>query len=153
MALKFDFYKEIFEKEKIWLTNLGFGLLNVYYLPELLDFYFLKQKTLTEEAEQTDNSLLTSLSSAMGSMIIKLNEFINLDYAGKEIDLKELNNYFITNILCNNLVETKTYDKEENKLDEIVTHKSDLYELRQKLTDLNNEDYIDDDFYYGGRAV
>ena len=153
MALKFDFYKEIFEKEKIWLTNLGFGLLNVYYLPELLDFYFLKQKTLTEEAEQTDNSLLTSLSSAMGSMIIKLNEFINLDYAGKEIDLKELNNYFITNILCNNLVETKTYDKEENKLDEIVTHKSDLYELRQKLTDLNNEDYIDDDFYYNKKVA
>ena len=153
MALNLDFYKEIIEKEKTWSTNLEYNLLNAYYLPELRDFYISKQDQLSMEAMKTGNALINGLSNTLLNMILKLNFYIESHENGNEIDLRELNNYFLINVLSNNFIETKKIDNEINKLGEIETHKSSLYELRQKITDLYTEDYTDDDFYYNSKAV
>lgn len=148
MALTQDFYKEIIDKEKSWLINLQYNLLNVYYLPELKKFYQEKKKRLDYEADLTGNMLIRSISFTLDKMIDKLNNFMKEYQKGNEVNLKELNNLFLISNLNNDV-----YYVKKDKLEEISENKNSLYELRQKVINENSEDYLDDDFYYTGRKA
>ncbi len=153
MALKLDFYKEIIEKEKMWLANLESNLLNVYYLPELRDFYIDKYQKLNDEVNLTGNALIKTILGTLRNIILKLNYFIEQYQIGNEVNLNELKNLFLLNILNNDFQEVKKDESKNNNLEKIVSHKSNLYELRQKVINEGSEDFLDDDFYYNGDKV
>ena len=146
MALNKNFYNEIYENETMWIDMINSRLINVYYLIEIKEFYQKKQIILNEEFELTGNNMMKSISYAINNIIVKLDFFINEDRKGKIIRLKELNNLFLVNVINNNLPCIN-----KKKVDEIKQDKKSLYELRNKITGQDNEDYIDDDFYYNSQ--
>ena len=148
MALTQDFYKDILEKEKSWITNLQYNLLNIYYLPELKNFYQEKQNRLIYEGDLTGNMLIRTISFTLDKLMDKIDEFIKLNEEGKDIDLQELKNYFLISVLNNDV-----YYIKKDRLEEISNNKHDLYELRQKVINEGSEDYLDDDFYYPGKKA
>lgn len=148
MALTQNFYKEIFDKEKVWMTNLNQNLLNIYYLPELKTFYVEKKETLNHEFKLTGNELIRSYLNALNNIITKIDYFITEGKNEASIDIKELNNLFLLNIITNNV----SYVSNQN-LNRIEEEKKSLYELRNKVINEGAEDYLDDDFYYDNKKV
>lgn len=148
MALTQDFYKEILEKEKNWIHNLQYKLLNAYYLPELKQFYQERQSRLNYESDLTGNVLIKSISFTLDRLIDKLDYFMQENQQGKDIKLEELSDYFLTSVLNNSFSYVN-----QNKLDTIKENKKNLYELRQQVLSEGKEDYLDDDFYYDNRKV
>ena len=148
MALTQDFYKDILEKEKSWIINLQYNLLNIYYLPELKNFYQEKQNRLIYEGDLTGNMLIRTISFTLDKLMDKIDEFIKLNEEGKDIDLQELKNYFLISVLNNDV-----YYIKKDRLEEINDNKNNLYELRQKVINEGSEDYLDDDFYYPGKKA
>ena len=147
MALKLDFYKEIIEKEQIWLTNLDYNLLNVYYLSELKEFYIDKYNKLSVESSKIANPLINSIIVIIKNMISKLDSIINTYNEGKDVDLNILKNYFLTNILKNEFYDKTKKTTSQSRVEKVSEDKDLLYELRSKLSNIGLED-IDDDFYY-----
>jgi len=148
MALTQDFYKDILDKEKTWITNLQYNLLNIFYLPELRKFYQEKQSRLIYEGDLTDNPLIRSISFTINKLIDKIDEYISLNESGKEVDLQELKNFFLISVLNNDI-----YYVKKDKLEQINDSKHNLYELKQKIINEGREDYLDDDFYYSGKKA
>lgn len=143
MALNQKFYQEIYDKEEMWLKMLQSNLINVYYLPELKKFYEEKQKRLDYEIELTGNDLLKSFSISLNNLIIKLDYLIEEDKNNNFINLNVLTDFFLINKLNNNISNIKRISEQKNS----------LYELRKKIVNENNEDYMDDDFYYNKKTA
>ena len=136
MVLQYDFYQEIIDKEKTWIINLDYNLLNIYYLPELKSFYEEKLNRLNYECSVRPNKLIKAIANCIENMVFKLDYFINENDAGNDINIKELSNYFLLNILQNSITEyEEILPKELEK---------SIYNLRKKI---ETED-LDDDFYY-----
>lgn len=144
MALNQKFYKEIFEKEEMWLNMIDSNLINIYYLPELKKIYEEYYKRLEYESALTGNNILKSISYAINNIIVKLDYIIEEEKKGNVINLSEIKDFFLLNLFNNNI-------KPINKITGIQNHKKDLYELRNKM--INEE--LDDDFYYEekGKAI
>lgn len=138
MALQYNFYEEILDNEKTWIINLEYNLLNVYYLPELKNFYDKKIQKLNKEYELTQNKLIKSIYSCLKNIVDKIDEFIEQNEKGNSVNLNELKNLFFINVLNNNFVQDKIDIpvKEDNV--------KSIYELRNKI----NSEELDDDFYY-----
>lgn len=146
MALKNDFYDEIYKEEINWIEMLDSKLLNVYYLLELRKFYYERQVIVSYEYNLTLNPIMKSIWTVLNNMVEKLDN-IESDYKmGKRINLNELKNYFLVNMLSNNIeipLELRQNNENKNK----------LYELRNKVVNEGLEDYTDDDFYYEQQKV
>lgn len=146
MALKNNFYDEIYKEEKNWIELLDAKLLNVYYLSELRKFYYERQVIVSHEYNLTLNPIMKSIWIVLNNMVEKLDR-IDSDYKmGKRINLNELKNYFLVNILSNN-IEIPLELRQNNE------KKNNLYELRNKVVNEGLEDYTDDDFYYEQQKV
>lgn len=144
MALKNDFYDEIYREEKNWIEMLDAKLLNVYYLSELKKFYYERQIIVSYEYNLTLNPVMKSIWMVLDNIVQKL-EFIESEYKkGKRVDIYELKNYFLINRLNNNIDIPPELRKESKK---------NIYELRNKIIQQNSEDYMDDDFYYENQKV
>lgn len=146
MALKNNFYDEIYKEETNWIEMLDAKLLNVYYLSELRKFYYERQVTVSYEYKLTLNPIMKSIWTVLNNMVEKL-DFIESEYKkGKRINLNELRNYFIINILNNNIdIPPELIKNTESK--------KNIYELRNKAVNADLEDYTDDDFYYENQKV
>lgn len=140
MALNEKFYLSIYNKEKVWGDMLNKNLLNIYYLPELKQFYSEIQKKLDYEVNLTGNELIKNILLSINQMVEKLDYFINEDKKGNVVNIKELKDLFLTNILTNN-INIVNKNNIENK-------KNNLYKLRMKKDGEEYQDYTDDDFYY-----
>ena len=148
MALKLDFYQEIFEREQTWISSLESDLLNPYYLPEIKRFYSQKLEIINYELKSTGNDLIRSVCLVLKKIIKKIDYFIDEDRNENLINFMELNDLFLTNRITNNL----SYVSNIN-LSEISSNKKNLYELRKQVINSDSEDYLDDDFYYEDRKV
>ena len=159
MALTQKFYKEIYEKEKIWIGNLNQNLLNVFYLPELKDFYSSKYNELLSEYHLTgeSNEMIKSYLTAINKMISKIDLLDAQDRKGISADLSDLNDLFIVNLLNNNIKlnqkkndvvdDKKSVISSNEKLNRINEELRKLYKLRGRVIKSDFEDYTDD-FYY-----
>lgn len=136
MVLQYDFYQEIIDKEKTWIINLDYNLLNIYYLPELKNFYEEKLNRLNYECSVRPNKLIKAIANCIENMVYKLDYFINENDAGRDINIKDLRNFFILNILQNSIVENEEATKKEPE--------NSIYNLRNKI----ETEELDDDFYY-----
>ena len=146
MALKNNFYDEIYKEEINWIEMLDAKLLNVYYLSELRKFYYERQIIISSEYNLTLNPIMKSIWTVLNNMVEKL-DFIESEYKkGKRININELKNYFLINRLNNNIdIPPELRKHNENK--------RNIYELRNKIVSEDLEDYTDDDFYYENQKV
>jgi len=145
MALNKNFYKTICYKEQNWINMLDRNLLNIYYLPELRQFYFEKQEQLNYEVNLTGNEFLKNILLSINQIIEKIDYLMNQDKKGNHVNIKELRDLFFINKLTNNITSS-------NKTN-IETKKNNLYELRMKQFGEEYQDYTDDDFYYENKKV
>ena len=146
MVLQYDFYQEIIDKEKTWIINLDYNLLNVYYLSELKEFYMNKYNELSEELKNQENPLINSIINVIGTMISKLDLIINTHNEGKDVDLNILENYFLTSILKNEGYNKTKKSTSQSRFQNISEDKDYLYDLRDRLSNIGLGD-IDNDFY------
>lgn len=103
MALNNNFYIEIFENEKQWLDFLNLNLLNVYYLPQLRDFYLKKQNEILQEKNITNNEFLKNILNMINEMLDNINMIIESHKNGIDVDVKILSNCFLINQMNNNV--------------------------------------------------
>lgn len=138
MALKQNFCEEIYEEERNWCELIDGGLLNVYYLPVLRQFYNAIQLRLNYEYELTLNPLIRTISKLLNNVIAKIDRMIQEDQNGISINIKDLKKYFLINQLSSIT----------NSIKSPILDNNELYSLRKKNDSSDVEDYIDDDFYY-----
>lgn len=147
MLLNTKFYKEIYEKENMWINMLDLGLINTYYLEEIKQFYVSKLNILICNNKLLEENVVKKLSIAINNIIFKLNYFINEDKNGYDINLSDLKNLFLINRFSNNVNIIKS--EKTIKPDRI----QELYQLKKYISNEKNEDYTDDDFYYENQKV
>ena len=143
MALTRSFYQDITEKEEMWIKNIEKNLLNIYYLPELKNFYINIKERFKYEFELTNNAIMKIFSNSIDNLINKIDSLLKEYEEDKVIDLNELKSLFFTNIITNN-IESFVY----SNLNRIDDEKSQLYELRGKVINEISGDYLEDDFFY-----
>lgn len=147
MALKENFYTEIFEKEKYWLQLANNKLLNIYYINGkngIRDFYFNAKGELEQEYQQNGNQIIKGILDSINKIIEKI-DFITLEHTkGKDIDSNSIVNLFLSNQMNNNLTSNKNTDKISHLKSQI-----DLLKNMKYSTEILNESKnIDDDYLY-----
>ena len=89
-----------------------------------------------KERKNKPNKLIKAIANCIENMVFKLDYFINENDKGNDIDIKELNNFFLLNILQNSIKQYEDISEKESQ--------KSIYNLRNKV---QSED-LDDDFYY-----
>lgn len=137
MALRNDFYMEIFANEKRWVGLINKNLLNSIYCNLVLKpFYQEKKKELGQEYSLTGNKIIEQIIIIIEN-IIKQIEIFNTQYnESEEINISLILPLFLTNQMNNtNNLENSMFSidsKQSNK--PLTVLKSDT------------EDYLYDDF-------
>lgn len=150
MALKRDFYAEIFEKEEKWIELINKNLLNsIYCTLTLKPFYVNKREMLNKEYELTNNELLGQVLNSIDQILNKIEYFNNQYIKFQNISISDLLPLFLINKMNNSLKkEDITLNNEElNKLNikrAILNEK--LYKYRMSNNNNNLQDYVYDDF-------
>lgn len=104
MAIRNNFYDEIFEKEKYWTELSEKGLLNIYYINSddgILNFYNKVLSELLESKKQKENELLNEIVKSVLTIITKINIITAEFQEGKQISINELPNLFLINKMNN----------------------------------------------------
>ena len=160
MALKNDFYNEIFEKEEKWAELVNKNLLtSIYCKFELRPFYIQKRLELEQELEKINNDkiqedIISSMYTISGNIINKIDTFIEKYENCEFVDFNTLLPLLFINKMKNN---NNTYSKDGSELlnqQKTEIKKAELERLRKNVIkyltkkdkDLDN-DYVFDDFY------
>lgn len=153
MALKNNFYEEIFSKEQEWIKLINNNLLNsVYCNLELKPFYVQKKQELLQEYNSA-NTIIVQILSVIDSIIEKINTFDQEYRNFQMVDIKSLLPLFLTNQMSN------TSQKKSSGSEDINDLKIKKQILQQLINDYNEKqrnndvDYLEDDSYVEHRKV
>jgi len=144
MALKNDFYNEIFINEQKWIEYINKNLLNsVYFNLTLKPFYTEKKQELENEYSLTNNEIIGNIINIIDGIINKIEVFVEQYKNGESVDTDSLIPLFLTTQMNNN---SKNVKKDE--IDELKTQKLILENQIKNYnkTISNSEDYLYDDF-------
>ena len=145
MALKMNFYNEIFENEQKWEELINKNLLNSIYCSLVLKpFYTKKRVELENEYNASNNQMIKQILSVIDSILFKIEEFKSLYENSKSVDIKELLPLFLSNQMSND-------NQKENKDSlELLKEKKRILEDKIRLYARENPieypDYVYDDF-------
>lgn len=139
MALNKNFYNEIFEKETMWEGMLKDGLLNIYYIPQMKEFYLKNVDIILKELEDNKNEILNSIINSLNNIISKLDFLIKEENEGNIVNLYGIVDLFLINKMHNIVLFPNNKRNFNSK---------NIYDLRKKETIDDKVDYVDDDFYY-----
>lgn len=114
MALKVNFYGEIFSQEQKWIELINAGLLNsIYCNLTLKPFYEKKREELERLFGSADNKILQQILNIIDAILAKLNDF-DVRYRNMEsADIKELIPLFLVSKMGNNVFSSTDEEKEE----------------------------------------
>lgn len=120
MALKNNFYSEIFEKEQKWIELINSKLMNSIYCKfSLQPFYLEKKRELENEYNLTHNEIIREFINIIDSIITQI-ELLNLQYKNnKFVDINSLLPLFLTTQMSNNSKKEEpevTFNPEISKL-------------------------------------
>ena len=116
MALKNNFYNEIFSKEKKWIELINSGLMNpIYCNLELRSFYLEKKHEIEEEYKVTNNQMLSQVLIVIQDIIKNIDLIVNEYNNNGTYDTKILLPIFLTNQM-NNV--NQPCDKKEQEVEE-----------------------------------
>ena len=148
MALKIDFYNEIFEKEQKWIELINSKLLNsIYCNLTLKPFYTEKKNQLEFENNLNDNTIISEMLILVTNIINQI-DILNTQYKNnKSVDIESLLPLFLTTQMSNaSKIEKKVSRNEEiNRLQlEKQILENEIRNYGKKNDDI--EDYVYDDF-------
>ena len=102
MALKNDFYNDIFKNEEKWENLINSGLVNPIYCDlELRPFYLEKKKEIEEEYRVTNNQILSQVLTIIEDIIKNIDLIINEYNKNGTSNVKSLLPIFLTNQMNN----------------------------------------------------
>lgn len=144
MALKNNFYNEIFANEQKWIELINKNLLNsIYCNLALKPFYLKKRKEIEAEFEATNNQMLKQILSVIDSIINKIEEFNEQYENSKFVDIKTLLPLFLSNQMSNS-------NQNENESIGLLRKKKQILEdkIRSYINEKtsNENDYLYEDF-------
>ncbi|MBQ2946443.1 MAG: hypothetical protein IJE04_01140 [Bacilli bacterium] len=144
MALKKDFYTEIFEKEQKWIELINTKLLNAIYCKfSLQPFYISKKKELEQEYFLTHNEIMGNVVSTLDLLISQLEVLYEQFRTGYTADANSLIPLFLITKMSN------SYKNENiNEMSQLQIKKQKLeQEIRNAKQEVSfQEDYVYDDF-------
>ena len=147
MALKQDFYSDIFLKEEYWTEIAKENLLNIYYLDNLKEFYLDKKNELEKELELSNNTLIKSFLNMIQNIISQI-DIVTDDYkSGKNININSVIKLFLSNQMNNNFNYTNVDEQSESSnIPALQAKIAVLQALRKDLESTKNK--VDDDYLY-----
>lgn len=114
MALKRDFYEEIFKKEIYWTELAPKNLINIYYIngrDGIKDFYKQKREELQKEYQINQSEVLKLFLNMINEIILEIDSLTKNYENGITIDITALINLFLINQMNNNFVSNNSYKK------------------------------------------
>ena len=146
MALKIDFYNEIFEKEQKWIELINSNLLNsIYCNLTLKPFYIEKKNQLEIEYNLNNNSIIGEILTLIDNIINQI-ELLNSQYKNNmKVDIESLLQLFVTTQMSNGSKSKKNVSRDI----EIGRLQQERQFLKNEIKDFDNdnlEDYVYDDF-------
>lgn len=141
MALKNDFYSEIFEQERKWIEFINLNLLNSIYCDlTLKPFYLEKKKELEAEYNLTKNNIIGQFITLIDNIINEINLLFTQYNQLKDVNISSLIPLFLTTQM-NNISQKK----------ETVSTKDRLQIGKQILENQlqsSNKNLLDDSYLY-----
>lgn len=144
MALKKDFYIEIFEKEQKWIELINTKLLNAIYCKfSLQPFYIAKKKELEQEYILTHNEIMGNVIGTLNLIISQLEVLYEQFRTGNTVDMSSLMPLFLITKMSNSYKVENT-----NEMSQLQIKKQMLeQEIRNvQQGNFTEEDYVYDDF-------
>lgn len=149
MALRQDFYTEIFEQEKKWIELINSKLLNSVYCKYILQpFYLDKKKELEQEYFLTQNDIIGNIIGIIDSIIGQTEVFNEQFISGEKVDINLLIPLFLTTKMTN----TSKKEEEKSNISQEINElqiKKQLLENQIRYFDKNvtpDNEYVYDDF-------
>ena len=148
MALKNNFYNEIFEKEQKWIELINSKLLNsIYCNLTLKPFYVEKKNQLKTEYDLNNNAIIGQILTLVDNIINQI-DLLNSQYKNNmSVDIESLLPLFLTTQMSNTSRVEKNVSRnvEINRLQ--LEKKFLENEIKNHRENLDNiEDYVYDDF-------
>ena len=113
MALKSNFYNEIFTNEEKWIELINKNLLNsIYCNLALRPFYVQKRNDVEIEYKVTNNQILGQILLIIDDIVAQIDYFNEQYKNSKYVDIKSLLPLFLTNQM-NNIGQKDSKDKLE----------------------------------------
>lgn len=156
MALRNNFYNEIFEQEQKWIELVNNNLLNSIYCNLVLKpFYVERKKELESEYKLAKNIIIGQVLEIMNKIIKKI-ELFDVQYKNFEnCDISSLIPLFLTNQM-NNSVQKENNSTNVEDMDVLQIRKEILEDKIRELRNIpieDQEDYLYDDFPEERRKV
>ena len=149
MALKNNFYDEIFEEEKKWIDLINSNLLNsIYFKRELKPFYLKKRTELINEYSSTKSNVIKMFIELINNILTEIDLLIQKHENNQKVDCSSLIPLFLKNQMGS------SYEQKETK-DSSIDYGLNLQIKKQLLqNDIDNirrekpviDDYLYDDF-------
>ena len=149
MALKNNFYDEIFEEEKKWIDLINSNLLNsIYFKRELKPFYLKKITELINEYSSTKSNVIKMFIELINNILTEIDLLIQKHENNQKVDCSSLIPLFLKNQMGS------SYEQKETK-DSSIDYDLNLQIKKQLLqNDIDNirrekpviDDYLYDDF-------
>lgn len=142
MALKKDFYIEVFKREQKWIELIDSKLLNgIYCKFSLQPFYLEMKKDLEQEYALTHNEIIGNIINIIGQIIEEIEVIYERFRNGMEVDVTSLKSLFLIAKMSNSY-------KQENQISKLQVQKQILEKAieNHNRTDITTEDYVYDDF-------
>ena len=143
MALKKNFYNEIFDNEQNWIDLINSNLINgIYCKFNLKPFYEEKRKELEEVSNLAPNIMISQIIFVINRIINHLDLLIDEYYKSELVDVKSLLPLFLINQMNN------SNQNESKDINELLEKRRIL---RGEISNINRdnnecEDYVYDDF-------
>ena len=148
MALKNNFYNEIFEKEQKWIELINSKLLNsIYCNLTLKPFYVEKKNQLKTEYDLNNNAIIGQILTLVDNIINQI-DLLNSQYKkNMTVDIKSLLPLFITTQMSNTSRIEKSVSRNE-EINRLQLEKEILENQIKNYSESSTEiqDYVYDDF-------
>lgn len=142
MALRDDFYNDIYIREKKCIELIDRNLLNIYYLNGkngLREFYQLKRQELEEEYKISNNQIIKNIINIINNIIDEI-DYLTISYKnGELVDMRSLNSLFLYNLMNNK-------NNKPNNIEYLQVQRKKLEDLRKIYR--NSIDSYDKDYLY-----
>ena len=137
MALRNNFYAEIFTNEERWIQLIQENLLNSIYCKLVLKpFYEEKKKELEQEYNITGNKIIEQIILIIENIINQIDLFNSQYNKGEKANMNFILPLFLTNQMNNTNILEKSVFSTENK----------VFSKPLTVVKSDTEDYLYDDF-------
>lgn len=150
MALKTEFYSEIFENEQKWIEQINNNLLNsIYCSLSLKPFYVKKKQELDKEIRLGNNQIIKQISLVIEQIINHIDILNEQHNNSQNIEMNSLLPLFLVNQMNNSYGKMESDVKDQtDDINKLKARKQVLENIIKSCDSVDSEvpDYVYDDF-------